>query len=513
MAPPSPQPAPYNPYPAQGEDQTGPVADNNAPGDNATFQTFYDNLGNLGSWIQTNDYGYVWQPNVNDPNWAPYTEGHWVYTSDGWTWASDEPWGWATYHYGRWVNLDQIGWCWVPGYTWAPAWVSWRYGGGYCGWAPLPPDSFVGIDYQSENYSITVGFHIGGDCDSFYGIGAGCYNFIPVNCLGYPRYHGCYLNRSNNYAVVNQTTNVTSINVGREGGYHRQGGGENPAFAGNFRHVTTGGPSLAQVNAVSPTPIQQVNLVRAHQPGGGTVSNNTLALYAPRVRSENAGSVRPTNVTQNIDHAMINRGVDVSRPLAVNPHLAPAPPTDNEIRRAMTAQNNAPVHARTITSENDVRPVLQAPLTSLQPSGSPARTQSIQLGNVPPTSTPNALPNVNQQPHTYFNNGGEGNTPRVYEPHAVYTPTVPGAYQQHQAPANPNIEVHRPQTYSAVPVVNRPQVEPAVPSAPQTYTPRQQPPQNPTPVTPTAPTYSPSPSPSGGGQGGGSTPSHNQRNQ
>ena len=68
------------------------------------------------------------------PAWAPYTRnGHWVYANVGWTWVSDEPWGWATYHYGRWVNLDGTGWCWVPGYTWAPAWVSWRYGGGYCG--------------------------------------------------------------------------------------------------------------------------------------------------------------------------------------------------------------------------------------------------------------------------------------------------------------------------------------------------------------------------------------------
>ena len=44
-------------------------------------------------------------------------------------------------------NLAGTGWVWVPGYTWAPAWVSWRYGDGYAGWAPLPPDSFAGIDY------------------------------------------------------------------------------------------------------------------------------------------------------------------------------------------------------------------------------------------------------------------------------------------------------------------------------------------------------------------------------
>jgi len=31
------------------------------------------------------------------------------------------------------------GWLWVPGGEWASAWVSWRYGDGYIGWAPIPP--------------------------------------------------------------------------------------------------------------------------------------------------------------------------------------------------------------------------------------------------------------------------------------------------------------------------------------------------------------------------------------
>src|SRR5476651_2631281 len=158
------------PPPDQGApppDQGVPPPDNQGDQSDqgASFQTFYDQLGNQGTWIQTDNYGYVFQPNVSDPNWAPYTEGHWVDTEDGWTWVSDEPWGWATYHYGRWVNLDGTGWCWVPGYTWGPAWVSWRYGDGYAGWAPLPPDSFVGIDYSDDGFDIGIGFHIGGDCD------------------------------------------------------------------------------------------------------------------------------------------------------------------------------------------------------------------------------------------------------------------------------------------------------------------------------------------------------------
>jgi len=34
--------------------------------------------------------------------------------------VSDEPWGWACYHYGTWVDDPAVGWVWVPGVEWAP---------------------------------------------------------------------------------------------------------------------------------------------------------------------------------------------------------------------------------------------------------------------------------------------------------------------------------------------------------------------------------------------------------
>ena len=51
----------------------------------------------------------------------------------GWTWISDEPYGWATYHYGRWYDDPEIGWSWVPSNEWAPSWVSWQEGANYIG--------------------------------------------------------------------------------------------------------------------------------------------------------------------------------------------------------------------------------------------------------------------------------------------------------------------------------------------------------------------------------------------
>ncbi|HEV8607118.1 MAG TPA: DUF6600 domain-containing protein [Tepidisphaeraceae bacterium] len=96
-------------------------------------------LSPLGEWIQVDEYGPCWRPYNSPPDWRPYTVGHWIYTVDGWFWASDEPFGWCCYHYGRWTLHPRHGWCWVPGRLWGPGWVLWRHGDGVIGWAPLPP--------------------------------------------------------------------------------------------------------------------------------------------------------------------------------------------------------------------------------------------------------------------------------------------------------------------------------------------------------------------------------------
>ena len=104
-----------------------------------TESDFYEPLSPYGRWEVVGSYGRCWIPGGVDAGWSPYSNGYWQSTDAGWYWASDEPWGWATYHYGRWDSSPQYGWYWVPQTHWAPAWVSWRQGGGYVGWAPLSP--------------------------------------------------------------------------------------------------------------------------------------------------------------------------------------------------------------------------------------------------------------------------------------------------------------------------------------------------------------------------------------
>src|SRR5262245_49949441 len=62
---------------------------------------FYSNLAPYGYWVDRPSYGWVWVPRHIRHHWRPYSYGRWVWTDYGWTWVSSEPFGWATYHYGR----------------------------------------------------------------------------------------------------------------------------------------------------------------------------------------------------------------------------------------------------------------------------------------------------------------------------------------------------------------------------------------------------------------------------
>jgi hypothetical protein len=120
------------------------------PETSVSFDTFESGLSPYGSWVSVGAYGRVWRPAGVAAGWRPYYHGRWEWTDEGWLWISTEPWGWATYHYGRWAFDSFYGWVWVPGYQWAPAWVSWRFGVDYIGWAPLGP----GLSVYVTNYPV-----------------------------------------------------------------------------------------------------------------------------------------------------------------------------------------------------------------------------------------------------------------------------------------------------------------------------------------------------------------------
>jgi len=253
---------------------------------------FYNNLSG-GSWIEVGDYGYCWQPDVavNDPSWRPYADGYWAYTDVGWTWISYEDFGWATYHYGRWAKLADYGWVWVPGadLEWGPAWVSWRTGGDYIGWAPLPPRG-PEIVYEGRPIDARV--------DIEFDIGPGYYNFCDVRYIGEPVLRERIVDARQNVTYINQTVNVTNITY-------------------NNKTVYNYGPDINVVNERSSRPIQRLRLERqenvdvtaAAKSGGITkVQGNNLVVAAPMKISKPAQAAAPPAVKTKVTQAKIERG-------------------------------------------------------------------------------------------------------------------------------------------------------------------------------------------------------------
>jgi len=129
----------------------------------------YEDLDDAGEWRAAPNYGSVWVPRTVVVGWAPYRYGHWGWVEPwGWTWIDDASWGFAPFHYGRWVYWDG-GWAWVPGRVvarpvYAPALVAfvgghnWSVaigigGGGGVAWFPLAPDeAYVPAYRVSQTY-------------------------------------------------------------------------------------------------------------------------------------------------------------------------------------------------------------------------------------------------------------------------------------------------------------------------------------------------------------------------
>ncbi len=92
----------------------------------------------------------------------------------------------------RWFYENGYGWIWVPGNEWAPAWVSWRGGGDYYGWAPLGPR--ISVDIALNNYNPPVNY----------------WNFVPSRYMGNPGWHNYYVNESRNVTIIHQTTIINN---------------------------------------------------------------------------------------------------------------------------------------------------------------------------------------------------------------------------------------------------------------------------------------------------------------
>src|SRR6187401_418261 len=219
---------------------------------NVSFQSFYDELSPYGDWISYPEYGYVWRPANRYNDFQPYrSEGHWAWSDDGWLWVSDYEWGWAPFHYGRWVYDSYEGWLWVPDYEWAPAWVVWRGGGDYYGWAPMSPGININL-YLGNRYNVPYNY----------------WCFAPSRYITSPHLSNYYIDRGRNTTIINHTTIINN-------------------YSSNRDYVI--GPSRNEVERYTGSRISPVRIRESQRAGRTIARNNEVSIYKPYI---NRGSDR-----------------------------------------------------------------------------------------------------------------------------------------------------------------------------------------------------------------------------
>ncbi|PWG82065.1 DUF6600 domain-containing protein [Pararcticibacter amylolyticus] len=231
---------------------TGTGRANAQPGVSVSLQVFYDELAPYGRWMDYRGHGRVWIPAV-DAGFQPYgTRGHWVVTEYGNTWVSDYDWGWAPFHYGRWLYDDYYGWMWIPGSDWGPAWVSWRSGGGYYGWAPLSP----GIDINI-NVNIPLLRWI----------------FVPERYIASPAVYSYCIPQTRRVNVYHSTTIINNIYVNN-----------------NRRYFY--GPQRRDIERATGSRVVVRHVDYQDRPGRTYADNRSVRVYRPEVRRDGEGRDR-----------------------------------------------------------------------------------------------------------------------------------------------------------------------------------------------------------------------------
>ncbi|HVF71959.1 MAG TPA: DUF6600 domain-containing protein [Chthoniobacterales bacterium] len=323
---------------------------------------FYDNLGDGGSWVEVGDYGYCWQPSiaVSNRSWRPYSDGYWAYTDVGWTWVSYEDFGWATYHYGRWIRLRGHGWVWVPGREWGPAWVSWRTGGDYVGWAPLPPRR-AGENWDESPITARV--------DIDFDIGPAYYNFIDVRYIGEPVLRERIFAPEQNVTYITKTVNVTNITYTNSTVY-------------NY------GPDVNTLSRYSTRPIQRLSMQRettvdpvaaAQSKSFMKVQGDKLVVAAPQQFQKPTRSIAPKVVKEKIAQAPVERGwepvgdakaqAELKQKMQKEDPKSVPPPTVPASSSGQTSTTATPAVAGASATPTTVSPATHAsPATAATPS-------------------------------------------------------------------------------------------------------------------------------------------------
>jgi hypothetical protein len=244
-------------------------------------------LDEYGSWSAHGEYAHVWYPSHVESNWAPYSDGHWMWQDPwGWTWVDNAPWGFAPSHYGRWVSIDNR-WGWVPGprgeqAVYAPALVAFVGGGG-----------------------LSVGISVGG---------AGPIGWFPLGAreIYEPSYHASrdYFTRVN---VTNTTINNTTItNV-----YNNYSSGQPLAQTNYVNRAIPGAVTAVPSNVFANAQPVRAAAIKMDSKQLASAQVTRTAAVAPSVHSVigSAGAAKAAPSNAVLERKVVARTAPPARPV------------------------------------------------------------------------------------------------------------------------------------------------------------------------------------------------------
>lgn len=300
-----------------------------------SFQVFYDDLSPYGYWVNNSDYGYVWVPRVSH-GFIPYgTNGHWIFTPSGWTWVSNYSWGWAPFHYGRWFYDSYYGWVWVPDYEWAPAWVIWRRGEGYYGWAPIGPGISIEVAYSSG-----------------YNLPYDRWRFVRERDFGRTNIYNYYVSSSNYTTIINKSTVINNFQVDH---------------SRNVRY--NAGPDRTEVERHVGKQFTPVAIKEIGRPGQN-LSRGELQIYRPQVQKNVSADRRPA--PSKVMDWKGNQPPARQQPVQQQRNDRPARQQPVQQQR-----NDRPARQQPVQRQRNDRPARQQPVQQ-QRNDKPARQQPVQ---------------------------------------------------------------------------------------------------------------------------------------
>ena len=396
----------------------------------------YEDLDNYGDWRDDSNYGHVWFPNQVSAGWAPYRDGHWDWISPwGWTWVDDASWGYAPFHYGRWVNIGDR-WGWVAGPAnvapvYAPALVVFTGsgGGGNIGWFPLGPR-----EVYVPSYNVSRGY----------------LNRVNVSNT---TVNQTTITNVYNTTVVNKTTNITNVSY-----VNRQVAGAitavpqrtfvsaqpvgKAAVAVNAREVASA--SLSSRAAVAPS---RESVLGSRANSAGRVAAPPAAVASRQVVAKAPPPPPPVPFARQQQVLAAHPGQPLARQEVQTLRPANAAAQRPMVKQAPPGKPAAPIMGRPGIPSNAARP-------GQPPNSAPSPQPGKPVGNESPATParPGNAPEPNRSTPTPPNNRPEPDRPEPNQPAPNKRPEA----NRPPTPPNNRPEVNRPEPNQPAPN-NRPE--------------------------------------------------------